>query len=198
MGTCTITSTENAIDCKWVFKAKLYANGTIERYKAHLVAKGFTQTKGLDYTDTFSSVVNMTTIRVLFAIASVHNWPLFKLDINTTLLHGDLHEEVYMKVPLGLELPHANLVYKLQRSLYGLKQASRKWNTKLSDTLINSSFLQSKVDYSLFTKSADSGFTVILVYVDDLVLGGIDLQEIQQIKALLYAKCWMLSSISRI
>lgn len=120
---------------------------------------------------TFSQVVKMTTIRVLLAIVAIHNWPLFQLDVNTTFLHGDLNEEVYMKPPLGLALPQLDLVCKLQRSLYGLKHASRQWNTKLINTLISK-----------------EGFTVVLVYVDDLVLRGTSLQEIHQLKALLDAK----------
>jgi hypothetical protein len=130
----------------------------------------------------------MTTIRVLLAIAAVQQWPLYQLDVNTAFLHGDLKEEVYMKPPPGLHLSSPNLVCKLQRSLYGLKQASRQWNTKLTDTLLSSGYLQSKSDYSLFTKQRSTGFTVILVYVDDLVLGGTDADEITHIKALLDTK----------
>jgi len=173
--TWTLTSLpahKKVIGCKWIFKLKLHANGTIERYKARLVAKGFTQTEGIDYMDTFSPVVNMTTIRVLLSIVASQNWPMYQLDVNTAFLHGDLNEEVYMQPPPGLTLSAPNQVCKLQRSLYGLKQASRQWNTKLTKTLISSGYIQSKTDYSLFTKKSIHGFTVILVYVDDLVLGG--------------------------
>lgn len=85
----------------------------------------------------------------------------------------------------SMDLPHLNLVRKLQRSLYGLKHASRQWNTKLTDTLLSTSYTQSKVGHSLFTKTSSAGFIVILVYADDFVLGEIDLEETNQLKALL-------------
>jgi hypothetical protein len=175
---------KRAIACKCVFKLKLHANGSVESYKVRLVAKGYTQTEGIDYIDTFSPVVKMT-IRVLKALAVSQGWPLYQLDVNTTFLHGDLNEEVYMKPPLGLDLDHPDLVCKLQRSLYGLKQASRQWNTKLTETLSSLGYTQSKLNYSLSTKQSYHGFTIFPVYVDDLVLGGTDANEIQHIKTLL-------------
>lgn len=171
--------TKKSIGCKWIFKVKLKADGTVERHKARLVAKSFTQTEGLDYLETFSPMVKMTTIGVLLSLAAINGWHLHQIDVNTTFLHGDSDEEVYIKPPLGLPLSNPKLVCELQRSLYGLKQASRQWNAKLTSTLLTYGYQQSKTDYSLFTKSTSTGCTMILVYVDDLVLAGNDLEEIQ-------------------
>ena len=127
----------------------------------------------------------MTTLHVLLALAAAKVWFLHQLNINIAFLHGNLHEEVYMNVPLGLTDAQPGMVCKLQRSLYGLKQARRQWNAKLTSGLTSSSFIQSKADYSLLIKHSTTGFTTILVYVDDLVLAGNDLHETTTIKTLL-------------
>ncbi|XP_020970300.1 uncharacterized protein LOC110268460 [Arachis ipaensis] len=127
----------------------------------------------------------MSTVRVLLTVAAAKNWHLHQLDVNTAFLHGDLHEDVYMKLSKGLQCSDPNLVCKLTKSLYGLKQASRQWNIKLSAALADLGFTPSENDHSLFTKSTGTTFTAILVYVDDLVLVGDDLSEIQAVKIFL-------------
>lgn len=116
--------------CQWVFKVRHNADGSVERHKARLV--GFTQTTGLDYLETFSPVVKMISVRLLLSLAASLNWHLHQLDVNTVFLNGELLEEVYMQIPPGLDVPNANLACKLLRSLDGLTQASRQWNSKLT------------------------------------------------------------------
>lgn len=90
---------QSIIGCKWIFCVKRYSNGTMERYKAHLVAKGFNQRSGVDYSDTFNPVVKPTTIRVILCSTLVNGWSLQQLDINNAFLHGTLSEQVYMSQP---------------------------------------------------------------------------------------------------
>ena len=170
-----------AISCKWVYKTKLKADGTLERLKTRLVIRGFTQQYGIDYQEVFSPVVKMATIRTVLALAAHNHWGMFQLDVNNAFLHGVLDEKVYMQMPKGIPNPE-NKVCRLRKSLYGLKQASRQWFTKLKDTLLSLGFVQSKNDYSLFLNKTSTNITILAVDVDDILITRSDCQEIQHVK----------------
>ncbi|KAJ0909110.1 putative RNA-directed DNA polymerase [Helianthus annuus] len=175
-----------AIGCKWVFRVKYKSNGEVERYKARLVAKGFNQREGLDFGETFSPVVKMVTIRTVVALAVFFNWSLYQLDVDNAFLHGTITEDVYMKLPQGYYSKNESKVCKLVKSLYGLKQAPRKWNERLTTVLLDFGFKQSKCDHSLFILNKDNVTVFLLVYVDDIVLTGNSVVEIEKIKKVLH------------
>ncbi|XP_019427102.1 PREDICTED: uncharacterized protein LOC109335406 [Lupinus angustifolius] len=134
---------KHPIGCKWVYKTKFHAAGSLERHKARLVSKCYTQMEGIDYFETFSPIVKITTVRIVLALAFAKAWFMEQLDINNAFLHGDLHEEIYMLPPPSLSLPKLNMVCKLHKSLYGLKHASKEWHTTLSNKLLSLGFLHS-------------------------------------------------------
>jgi len=129
------------ISNKWVFRRK-YNNtdGSIQTFKARLVAKGFKQKRGIDYFDTYAPVARLTSIRVLFAIASIYNLHVHQMDVKTAFLNGDLDEEIYMEQPEGFVLlGNEKKVCKLVKSLYGLKQAPKQWHEKLDNFILSHS-----------------------------------------------------------
>ncbi|KAI3511072.1 hypothetical protein L1887_18216 [Cichorium endivia] len=138
--------------------------------------------KGVDYHDTFAPVAKLVTVRTLLAVAAKKNWFIHQLDVNNAFLHGDLEEEVYMKIPQGFSKETETRVCRLQKSLYGLKQASRNWYHKFTKFLLHMGFEQSKADHSLFLWDKDGVYIAILIYVDDVIVVGNNLERIQQTK----------------
>ena len=173
---------------KWVFKKKIGADGSVERYKARLVAQGFSQRQGLDYDETFSPVIRFESFRTLIAIAVQNGLKLHQLDITAAFLNGHLKEEVFMRQPEGFVVEgKENLVCKLKHSLYGLKQSPRCWNYILDNQLKSMGFVQSASDPCIYT--AEKGeICIIGVYVDDIVLAGKSMKQINEVKKTLSNK----------
>ena len=181
-----------AISNKWVFKAKLDELGNIIRFKARLVARGFSQVFGVDYLDTFAPVAKLAALRILLAIATTEDLEVHQMDVVTAFLIPDLEEEIYMELPEGLlkileledssEIPNGNgeVVCKLEKGLYGLKQAARLWNLRLRKHLLSLSFKQSICDPCIYIN--DGTGVIIAIWVDDLIMLGRDLDSINKAK----------------
>ncbi|GJV38094.1 retrovirus-related pol polyprotein from transposon TNT 1-94 [Tanacetum coccineum] len=137
------------LDYKWIFKKKMKADGTIDKYKARLVIKGFRQRGGLEFFDTYSPVTRITSIRMILAIAALKNLEIHLMDVKTAFLNGDLEEEIYMNQPEGFIAPgQAGKVCRLVKSLYGLKQAPKQWHQKFDNTMLESGFKINECDKS--------------------------------------------------
>ncbi|RVW23780.1 Retrovirus-related Pol polyprotein from transposon TNT 1-94 [Vitis vinifera] len=160
-----------AIGCKWVFKTKKDSSGNIERYKARLVAKGFTQKEGIDYTETFSPVSKKDSLRIILALVAHFDLELQQMDVKTTFLNGELEEKVYMKQPEGFPSSDGEqLVCKLKKSIYGLKQASRQWYLKFHNIISSFGFVENVMDQCIYLKVSGSKVCFLVLYVDDILL----------------------------
>jgi len=150
---------------------KQKADGSLDKFKACLVARGFQQQYEIDYSDTFSPVVKYSTIRAILALAIHFQWSTRQLDVSNAFLHGTLEEEVFMEQPQGfVDSKFPQHVCRLHKSIYGLKQAPRAWFHKLASTLLSLRFIESKVDYSLFIFHDSNVHIFLLVYVDNIIV----------------------------
>ena len=163
----------NVIDSRWVYKLKKDSAGRPTRYKARLVAKGFTQVKGLDFDEVFSPTVSSTSVRLVLALAAAHDMELMHLDFDTAFLNADVKEDIYLSMPPGYEVASnggEQLVLKLNRSLYGLKQSPRNWNLTINDVLLGFGLERSKADPCVYVKQvAGGGVLIVVLYVDDVI-----------------------------
>ena len=140
------------------------------RYKARLVAKGFTQIEGIDFQETFSPVARYEAICFLLAHATLEDWELEAMDIKTAFLYGKLDGEIYMEQPEGfIGKGQEQMVCRLKKAIYGLKQASHTWNEKLHETLLQQGFKCTYSDASIYVYSHCQAEVILIVYVDDLL-----------------------------
>lgn len=183
-GTWTLTPLpkgRRAITCKWVFRVKRGRCEAEDRYKARLVARGFSQKKGFDYTETYSPVAKLDTLRAVLAIANRERMHLHQMDVKTAFLNGQLNEEIYMAQPDGFE-QGKGLVCRLNRSLYGLKQASRAWNERFHNFIVKLGFVRSENDQCLYLQGTGKNKIIIVLYVDDILLASSSLKALETVK----------------
>lgn len=166
------------IQNRWVFRVKSKPNGEVDRYKARLVVRGFSQVYGVDYLETFSPVVKYSSIRMILAVAASEKLYLRQFDIKTAFLNGDLSEEIFMNQPDGFE-DSTGRVCRLNRSLYGLKQASRCWNKKFSSFLKTFKLVQSESDSCVFINSEKSSKIILAIYIDDGLVAAANKEDIE-------------------
>lgn len=188
---------KKAIGSKWVYKIKYNSDGSVECLKAWLVILGNHQIEGIDYNETFAPTAKMVTVRTFLAVAAAKNWELHQMDVHNAFLHGELEEEVYMKLPPGFDSKSSSRVYRLRKSLYVLRQAPRCWFAKLASSLKGYGFTQSYFDYSLFTYLQGDVRMNILIYVDDLIISRNDVNAIGKFKAYL-SQCFHMKDLGQL
>lgn len=158
---------QKAVDCKWVLHIKRNRDGLISRFKKRLVAKGFTQIPGQDFTYTFAPVARWESMRAVLTLAADENMVLRQIDVKTAFLNGPLDEEIYMRQP-GIV---GSGYWKLLKGLYGLKQAGRQWYLELNSKLELLGFQRLESDWSVYTRTSGLGRSVITTSVDDMLIG---------------------------
>ena len=164
---------KNVISGKWVFKIKLKEDGTIDRYKARWVARGFSQKFEIDYTEIFAPVIRYSSVRLLLSLANALDLNIYGCDVSNAFARAEVDEDLYVQMPHGYEQYTETgkpFVCKLEKGLYGTKQAARLWNQKFRKHLLNTGWRQYESDpciYSRFTHK--HGHEIVGVYVDDII-----------------------------
>ncbi|CAA7029216.1 unnamed protein product [Microthlaspi erraticum] len=173
------------ISDRWLFRLKSGIEGVEpERYKARLVARGFSQKEGIDYQEVFSPVVKHVSIRVLLTLVVNLDLELEQMDVKTAFLHGNLEEDLYMYQPEGyVDEKQRDKVCLLKKSLYGLKQSPRQWNKRFDEFMKTQDFTRSKHDQCVYTKEiSHENYIYLLLYVDDMLLAARDMSDIVNLK----------------
>ena len=168
------------VSCKWVLRVKSDSSGKPIRFKARVVARGFTQIPGIDFKETFAPTLRTTPMRLVWGITAALNLELHHLDVETAFLHGDLEEEIYMEQPPHFkDVEHPNFVCKLKKAIYGLKQSPRMWHTKLHSYLVKIKFKRLSSEPNLYIRKDGQSFIILGVYVDDLPIASNSIEALR-------------------
>ena len=154
----------------WVFKVKLNPDNTVERYRSRLVAKGYSQRPGYDYTKVFAPTFRPAPLRLIIALAAKEGFKMRSVDISSAFTYGELDEVIYMKQPKGYHQGGPNVMCKLHKSLYGLKQSARQWNKKLHSVLDSLDFKRIQSDNSIYIYSKGEVKLIVPIFIDDITL----------------------------
>lgn len=177
------------IECKWVFRRKYNIDGSLQTFKAKLVAKGFKQNDGIDYFDTYAPVARITSINVLMALALIFDLYVHQMDVKTAFLNGDLEKEVYMEQPERFVMSRNEMkVCKLFKLLYGLKQAPKQWHEEFDSVILSHGFKHTDADKCIYSKFTYCYGVIICLYVDDLLIFGTSMEGISETKKYLTSK----------
>ena len=173
---------KSALLNKWVFRIKTEPDGK-RRFKARLVVKVYLIRKGVEYAEIFSPVLKLTSIRILLSIVALVNLHLEKMDVKTAFLHGDLDKEIYMQQLEGFVVPcKEHMVCKLTKSLYELKQAPRQWYKKFESFMTKNGFCKAEKDSCCYFMKYTDSYVFLLLYVDDMLIAGSSMREINNLK----------------
>ncbi|CAN0071865.1 unnamed protein product, partial [Phaeothamnion confervicola] len=184
---CELPAERKALGCRWVLKKKRNTDGSVARFKARLVAQGFNQQEGVDYVpeELSAPVASMDEVRTALAVGTYFDWEIEQMDIDTAYLNAPVSEEIYMRPPKGFEVSGPDgkpMVWRLRRSLYGLRQSAFNWNYTISNFFKELGFAANPTSPCVFTRRLNTGIVIIILYVDDLLLIGDKKTELDQLK----------------
>jgi len=178
------------VGSKWVFRIKRGPDGQILKYKARVVAQGFSQIEGIDYDQTFAPVAKFASLRVLLAIAAERDLEVHQMDVKSAYLNGELQEDIFMQAPAGFDVPEG-MVLKLVKAVYGTKQGGRVWYEEIRNTLLMMGYQRTDADHAVFIRQSDSPPSFIALYVDDITMVAERLETIERDKKALNQKYQM-------
>ena len=173
---------QNVIGCKWVYKIKYNADGSINCYKARLVALGYRQKQGIDYDDVFAPVARFASLRLLLTIAASLDLDLHHMDVKTAFLNSHTTSNIFMSPPPGYNSEDGK-VCKLMKSLYGLKQSPREWNLLLKQFFLSIGYTQMPSEPCIYTHREENNLVIVLIYVDDIIIASNNSSSTLKLKA---------------